>query len=321
MGIVAADVHVDALFDRLVIGYSNPFYVGDQVFDVVGTQENKNSGVYAVWDKHHFFQNRVAKRALGQAAPILSLDVSTTQYKCIPRHVRAALDPDITDNADAAFRLQQRYTEVVDDQLSLDREEEVATACTTYTNWTTYNTLSGADQWDVYTTSDPIDDMDYTRSAIRDLIGRYPNVCVFGPSPWRHFRRHPDIIRACFGPGSSESQIVTAARVAEFFEFDRVLLGMAFHVDQSTGLTGTTDNALGTYTYSNIWGNFVWMGYVEMGSEGVKPTAGVTFRQYKKMRGYADVETETEFIEGKESRICKVTAADAGGLIISPVSA
>jgi hypothetical protein len=313
------DVHVNTLLTNVGLRWKNPGYIGDSLFPVIPVP-NK-SDVYAKWGKSAWFRDEARVTAAGTSAPQMGLNVDLTpSYKCLTYKIKSPIPRELASNADAALQLEARTTELLTDKISLAREMRIATALTTYTNWTNYSTLSGTNRWSDYTYSVPVTNIDTAIGAVEDsTAGLRANVMVMGVHVWRALRRHPDILELCFGPGGSGEQIVTEALFARAFELDRVLIGRAMY-------TSTTETQLDTVaaTYIPIWSpatvEYAWIGHVTNAASPIEPTAGYTFREFYQVRSWYDDDTNTDFIEASESSDEVVVAADCGYLFTTPIA-
>lgn len=132
-------------------------------------------------------------------------------------------------------------------------------------------TLAGADQWS-NDASDPLDDIEVGKEAIRQQIGRRPNVLTLGPAVVQRLRRHPKILDRL--STSTDRTPATLAQLAAFFEVDQVVEGGAVYHN------GTS--------FVDVWGKSALLAYTvpaslqDMGS----PNFGYTYR----LEGYPFVE-------------------------------
>ena len=118
--------------------------------------------------------------------------------------------------------------------VKLARERRVADLVTTASHYAAGHsaTLNGNAQWS-HASSNP-------RKAILEALDVplvRPNVLVFGQKVWTALRQHPKIVEAvaATGAGDQASGIVVKEAVAELFEVDRVLVGMAWYQSAKRG--------------------------------------------------------------------------------------
>lgn len=140
-----------------------------------------------------------------------------------------------------------RVTELLTDQIALDREQRVANLVFNAATYPAANktTLSGTSQWSD-TTSDPI-------SAILtalDIPLIRPNVLVLGQAVWTKLRMHPKVTAAIYPAGGNATGGATpAARraLADVLEIEDVLVGASWYNSAKPGQTASM---------ARLWGKF-----------------------------------------------------------------
>jgi len=162
-------------------------------------------------------------------------------------------------------------------------------------------TLSGGDQWDSYSTSDPLANIETGRAA----CFMPPNVCLMGPEVWLELKHHPQILARISGGSTNASPaMVTKELVAELFEVDKLIVGDAKY---------NSSNKAQTASYSYVWGKDVVLAYVEdqPSLDGVSAWKSFRYRQLStdalyQVRTYRDeakggggewIEVETSYDE------------------------
>lgn len=131
-------------------------------------------------------------------------------------------------------------TEMLSGLIVLSREVRVAAMVQSTANYNHSDTLSGTDQFD-----DPASD---PGALILDAISTpfaRPNIAVTNLAVYNVLRRHPKIVSALNGSGSTNG-MVTRQQLAEFFELDELLVGEGF---VNTAKPGQTP------VYARVWGN------------------------------------------------------------------
>lgn len=312
-----ADVHVNQLLTNVGLRYKNPAYIAESACPIVSV--TKKSDVYHNWGKSAWFRNEARKVPIGTSAPTIGINVTLTNtYLCDTYKAKIPLSRELRANADSQIRLEERQTERVQDAIFLAREVRAASLFNTYTNWTSYSTLSGNHYWDYYTQadSDPVNDIDVAIAAVEDnSAGLKANTIIMGVSVWRKLRRHPEITTLIFGGGFPGSKVVTERLFGQAFDLDNVLIGRAVY---TTDEEDTDDSSI---TYSKIWGNYCWIGHVTTAPSIVEPSAAYFFREFYRVRSWYDDDTDTDFIEASESIDEVAVSADCGYLYTSPCSA
>lgn len=139
-----------------------------------------------------------------------------------------------------------RATEGVTQLIMLDREIRTADLVFNAATYPTGNKVQLAtnDQWNEYaqTASDPVEDILTGKEA---ALMPY-NTCVMGEAVWFALRRHPKLLAAFYPVNASGGGMLSLAQFAEFFEFERVLVGRAYKATNKPGQT---------LALSRVWGN------------------------------------------------------------------
>jgi hypothetical protein len=174
-------------------------------------------------------------------------------------------------------------TDKLTEVFSLREELAVAALIQDPNNYAVGNkvTLSGTSQFSDFTNSDPVKAILKAREAM--LVD--PTDFTMGSIVWYYLRRHPKVIKYCFGD-SAQSGDVTVEKFSEKFEFQRVNVGMA---------RANTANIGQAPVLSRIWANHCSMTYTDMRAT---TTEGMTFA-YNAVREIEGQERviETKFLE------------------------
>lgn len=160
--------------------------------------------------------------------------------------------------------------------VELAREARAANLIFTLATYasTQRTTLSGNDQWNVYShaDSDPVADIE---EGIETMLIQ-PNVLVLGRPTWRYLRRHPKLVAAIINKGGAGAAAMEAAgkvtkeAVADFFELEEVIVGNAFYNTAKKGQTAS---------YSRLWGPHASLLHINRSvtnAQATVPTFGIT---------------------------------------------
>lgn len=202
--------------------------------------------------------------------------------------------------------LQQEAVRVVQDVMQLDEEVDQATLATTAANYASSNkeSLSGTDQWDD-PDSDPKETVKAAKEAVRQKIGRDPNVMLMSKPIFNALDDHPKLLEKT---KYTSSDSITVEMLARYFNLSKVAVGDAVY---------TTGDETG---FTDVWGNYVVLAYVpQAGEQSVRvPSYGYTYT----LTGNPFVE-QTRFdpdtkswINGvSDERSAELVGAEAGFLI------
>ena len=233
-------------YTAIALAYTNREMIADQVLPRISVSAREFK-----WDKHaksSMFQ--VPSTLVGRKGSPTEVDSPATEETSsvsdyglddvVPREdIEAAagkpgLDP------------LGRATEGISQLIMLDREIRTAGIVFAAATYPVGNKvqLSGNDQWNEYAqaASDPVEDI---LTATQGALMRQ-NTAVMGEAVWHSLRRHPKLLAAFYPVNASGGGMLSLAQFAEFFEFDRVLVGRAY---KSTSKPGQT------LALSRVWGN------------------------------------------------------------------
>ncbi len=152
--------------------------------------------------------------------------------------------------------------------------------------------LAGTDQWSD-PASDPIEDVEAAKEAVRSSTGKRPNTMVLGALVFAKLKNHPKIIERIKYTGRD---VATVELLASLFGLQRVTVGDAiFSNDEGTAFT-------------DVWGRDVVIAYTNLATvqSGGLPSYGYTYQ----LNGYPLVE-EAYFDRNAKSYIYPVTRAEA----------
>lgn len=170
-------------------------------------------------------------------------------------------------------------------------------------------TLAGTSKWSDYTTgvSNPTKDIETAKEAVRAKVGKRANVVVIGAQVFATVSHHPLILDRIKYTGRDSA---TPELLANLWGVKQVLVGDAIYENDAGAL-------------ADVWGNFVVVAYVELGSVADlgTPSYGYTYR----LGGYPIVEVPYQDRNAKSwvypvtDEVSPVAAAiDAGYLITGP---
>lgn len=159
-------------------------------------------------------------------------------------------------------------TESLADLLALGREKRVADTVFAAATYPTGNkkTISGTDQWNDTTNSDPITEI----SDALDVPVIRPNKMVLGQAVWTTLRRHPKIIQAVNMVGGDTAGMASRQAVAELFELEEILVGKSF---SNTAKPGQS------VALSRLWGkhcSLIWSDRLAVTPNSNRITFGIT---------------------------------------------
>ncbi len=303
---------VDPVLTEVARSYKNADFVGSLLFPVVPV--GQRGGKIVEFSKEDF-RLYATGRAPGASTKRVQYGYSGKAYS-LEQHALEGLVPmELLEEANAVPGIDLARVAVMKTQniIALRLEKAQADLATNSANYPSNHqvTLATADQWDNFTSSssDPIDDIETAKEAIRASIGRYPNVVVMGAKVASKLKQHPKIVDRIKYTGRD---VATPELLASLFGVSTVAFGGAVYEDASGAL-------------ADVWGKSVIVAYTEMSSlaDMGLPSFGYTYR----LRGFPVVEQAYQDRNAK-SWIYPVTdevspviaGADAGYLISNAVA-
>lgn len=296
---------IDPILTQVARGYKNAEFIGHMLFPPVDVAQR--GGNVIEFGKEHF-KRLNTKRAPGTAYGTVNFGYAGRKYALENHALQGAVPEEVLEDARQVPGLDLGANAVngVMRLITLDLECEQADIARNAANYGPANkvTLSGTSQWTDQANSTPGADLRAGKSAIRKLIGRYPNTMVMGEPVFAALQEHPEI-QEHFKYTSGKS--ITAEMLAAYFGFDAVGIGGAVYADADGD-------------FVDVWGNDVVLAYVDISSlaQMGSPSYGYTYR----LKGhpiakapYFNNEEGTWKYPVKSETSAEITGADAGYLI------
>lgn len=302
---------IDPVLTSAAQGYKNSEFIGGALFPKVPVSQR--GGKILKFGKEDFMLYATG-RSPGQNTKRVSFGYLDGSYSLESHSLEGQLPIETMQEAAAVPGIDMSTTTVNKTQniIALRLEKQQADAARNAASYGTSNkiTLSGTSQWSDFTgTSDPVAVIEAGKEAVRQKIGKRPNVAIIGAKVFASLKQHPKIVDRVKYTGRD---VATAELLASLFGLDQVLVGDAVYADDDG-------------TFNDVWGKDVVLAYTEVGSlaEQGKPSFGYTYQ----LDGYPIVE-EPYFDRSTKSWIYPVTdevapviaGADAGYLIVNAVA-
>lgn len=180
--------------------------------------------------------------------------------------------------------------------MALRLEKQAADIARTAGSYASSNkvTLTSTAQWSDFSgTSNPINNIETAKDAVRAATGKRANTVVMGAAVMSKLRQHPVVVDRMKYTGRD---VATAEILAALFGVQRVLVGDAIY-----------SNDAGT-AFTDVWGKDVVVAYTELGSvaDMGAPSYGYTYT----LDGYPMAE-EPYYDRNTKSWVYPVTRAEA----------
>ena len=318
------DVHVDAVLTNISVAYmqGTAGFVSTKVFPVIPTDKQTNT--YFVYRKNDWFRDEAQRRADSTESAGSGYNLDRDFFGCDVYAFHKDVGDQVVANSDNPLAPDRDATQFVSSRLLLRQEIQWSTDYfktgvwgTDVTGVVSAPTGSQFVQWNNYTTSTPIEQIEAGKEAIVSTTGFMPNTLVLGYQAMRQLKHHPDI-RDRYKYTSSQN--ITAEILARLFEVDRVLVAWGV---KATNLEGETS------AYSFIHGKSALLCYTNPNPGLLAPSAGYVFQWRGVSDGLGNTVGITKFrmpelranrIEGQIAWDNKVVASDLGYFFSSVVA-
>lgn len=299
---------IDPILSTVAQGYKNAELIGSALFPYVPV--GQRGGKIITFGKEDFMLYATG-RSPGAATKRVQFGYSGSSYALESHSLEGLVPQELMQEAEAVpgINLATNAIAKVQAIIALRLEKAQADLATNAANYAASNktTLSGTARWSDLTTgvSDPINDIEVAKDAVRQQIGREPDTVTLGASVLVKLRQHPKIIDRIKYTGRD---VPTLELLASLFGVQRVLVGKA---------VTATDAGV----FSDVWGKSVVVAYTAMGTlaDQGQPTYGYTYR----LGGYPMVEqpyldrNTKSWVYPVTDEVAPVIAGASAGYLIS----
>jgi len=258
------DLHIDAMLSEMAMGYRPEGFVADMIFPTVQVQ--KQSGLYAVFNRGDRTRVEDTTRAPGTRARVVTEDVGSATYYAKNYALAAGVFLEDRANADPVF-LNASFegkAQLLLDKLMLDWERRVARMVTSGSNVGSSSAVSSG--WGG--AGNPIGNINTALDNVYYSNGVRPNRIVMGVEAWRSFRRDSTVRNLIFGSNNGGGYPNTQ-QAASLFDVDDIIIAGAF---QNTAEEGQAESL------QSIWRDNVLAIYVPPTPTIERPSFGYNFR-------------------------------------------
>jgi hypothetical protein len=318
MGFIAISTtpQTNKLLSQLSVGFPNYGFVADKLCPIVDVGADAEQGVYFSWDKYYLNGTVEDVRAVrGHSNEPDDPTVTENTYNALAHSLAKPIDPrEFKQHKNKELKLAESIQEGLLSLLLIKKEKRVADLFTTAGNYAsdhkqTNDNTSGKEQWSDFINSDPEAQIEVARDVV-SLSGFEPNTIMIPITTWRKVRQHPQI-RALIK--SLDSKLLTDDMIVpSLFGLELVVPGSR----NVTSLPGATE------AIARIWGDFVWLGYVNKKANPVKmdPTFAYTFQaEGRKTETFKDRKNEIIDVQ-YDIAVEKITAAVSGYLFTDVIA-
>ncbi|MBN9411344.1 MAG: major capsid protein [Burkholderiales bacterium] len=255
---------VDPILTAVARGYGRPSArVANVLFPIVPV--NVRAGTILVFGPDSFRLVNSA-RAPGANTKRVQFGYSSGKYSLVDHRLEGAVPIENEEEAAAVpgIDLGQHAVNAVQDVMGNEREKQAADLARNPANYPTGNKVTLATKWD-NSSSDPFEDINDAKSAVRSKIGRRPNVLTLGPDVLTALRSHPKVLDRL--STATDRPPATIEQLARLFELDRIIEGESTYYEDASGFT-------------DMWGKDAILAYVTPASVQQRgaPNFGYTYQ-------------------------------------------
>lgn len=257
---------IDPILTTVAQGYKNAALVGSALFPVVPVAQR--GGKILSFGREDFRLYATA-RAPGANTKRVQFGHAGLPYALEQHSLEGVVPFEIMQDANAVPGVDMGGVAVrkTQDIIGLRTEKAQADLATAAANYAVSNrvTLAGTAQWSDYSgVSDPINDVEVGKEAIRAKVGRRGNTVVLGATVWKALKNHPKVIDRIKYTGRD---VATPELLASLFDVQRVMIGDAVYENDAGAL-------------ADVWGKFVVVAYTDLASAADMgtPSYGYTYR-------------------------------------------
>ena len=304
----------DPIATQVVQGYTNPELVGDRLFP--SFRMAKESGRFPAFGKEMFIIPGNLKRAPGDKVQRMLNETGYIQMALSEYALGVGIENrERNEWAGSPDQLVNGKLIMTAGKIALYREKLQSVLATTYTNYASGNSTSGAAlKW--ATDGNPIVDMRTGALAILKKIGRKPNKAWFTPTAWELFVNNVNVLERIKYQGTQAMPAqVTQAAVAALLQVDEVVIGYAV---SGTGSDGGFKKTAPTMSY--LWEavNSACAGLAFVGSAaGIEPSFGYTYERMNSpvIESYYENQTKSQIWDYEHFFDPAITQNEAGYII------
>ena len=298
------DVHVDAILENYMTGYTNPDVVYPNMAPSFGV--TKDSNKFFTGDKDVFDNvDDLGPRGIRESSPEVDWAQKSDSYVLARFSLKTFLPDDILYNYDNPLNPERRSVKLITNMLDTGFELRFRTAAQMDSNYGTAITLSGSSQWDHATGGNPLGVRDAAALSMLNSTGQEPNGCTMAYRVWQGLRRNPKLTSQFHLSG--EDKRITLQQFADLMELDFDKIGIAKRI-----ING-----------SQIWSNFFAFHYNDMNPGIGSLNWYLTFLREGQADGtqrWRMVDPDGEFFLRKKYQQYKLIDKNCGYRVKSPLA-
>lgn len=235
----SSGVYIDSVLTNMSIAYlqQESSFIARRVFPTV--QVERQSAIYYKFDRNDFSRDQMERRPPATESAGGGYSLTTDTYHADVWALHKDIDDQTRANTSNVLNPDRNATQWLTQMALIRMEKSWVDSFFTGGVWTggDWDGVAGVPaanqfrQWDDYTNSDPVADIEAARELILST-GHMPNTLVLGYAVYAALKNHPDIIDRI---KYTTNDVVGADLLARLFEVDRVLVATAVAATNAEG--------------------------------------------------------------------------------------
>jgi Phage major capsid protein E len=231
-------VHYDQFLTNYSTGYQNEDLVTSALFPSLRVGDR--TGKLYVFNRENWRADFDDIRVPGgEANEVPPIAVAERDFHVVEHSLEGLVTDEEVEESDNQLTPAQDTTDQVTSWILMKREQTMVTQVTTAANYASGMsvTLSGTDQFNDYTNSNPIAVIKTGMRAVHQSILKTPNVAVMGKPVWDQLEDHPDFIERI---KYSQEGVTTEQIIARILGFSgRIYVSKAAKLTNALGQAET----------------------------------------------------------------------------------
>lgn len=309
MATTTSGFYVDPVLSNLSVAYQPQMFIADRIFPRIGGL-TKPSGQYYKFLKEHFGPIPETLRAPGTRAREISWTHELATFITEQRALIGQVTDEDRDAQDAPIQLEQNTVTNTTELMMMDRERRVVALLTDVSKYPAAHTeaLAGTGQWSNPTVSTPVADIQSAKTQLR-TVGVDANTVVIPANVYDALFLHADIIDRIKYTGTG---LVTEAVLKQLFNVDNVLIPNSVYNGANAGQSATL---------TDLWTDFVWVGYVAPRPAMRTLSFGFTFEyRPRRVNRWREEDKHSDFFEVMEQVGEAIVSNEAGFLFTNTLA-
>lgn len=242
---------IDQALSDVSIRYSNDQFIAEKLFPVLPV--DKETGLVFKFDKENLRAPQTSLRGDYARSERVDYGLSTVPYGPLLEHsLEVPISQRTLDMYQTPLQPETNATNTATEKLLIEKELGLANYLATSANFTQKVTLSGTAQWNDYTNSKPLQDVQTGASVILKNSTKKPNTVAMGREVYDQLVNHPNLTDRLKYTARATNEEITNA-IADLFGVQQVLIGEAV-------VNGAVEGAADSLGY--VWGKNVYLLYV-----------------------------------------------------------